>query len=70
MWYEIIPPMLIIGLIPIVPLLGNYYANLYFLGNPMRRDLRDVWDRNMFTRDCRVGDSPWNHKGLENIPDD
>ncbi|XP_025986131.1 uncharacterized protein LOC113002981 [Solenopsis invicta] len=70
MWYEIIPPMLIIGLIPVFPQWATYYINQFVLGNPMRRDMRDIWDRHMFTRDCRIDGAPWKNRGLENIPDD
>ncbi|KAM0726596.1 NADH dehydrogenase [ubiquinone] 1 alpha subcomplex subunit 1 [Formica fusca] len=70
MWYEILPSMVIVGLVPVVPQLAAYYINQYFLGNPMRRDMRNVWDRNMFTRDSRIDGAPWKNRGLENIPDD
>ncbi|GAB1864691.1 hypothetical protein CAJAP_05770 [Camponotus japonicus] len=70
MWYEIIPSMIIIGLVPVVPQIGAYYINLFFLGNGMRRDLRDIWDRHMITRDSRIDGAPWLNRGLENIPDD
>ncbi|XP_028046420.1 NADH dehydrogenase [ubiquinone] 1 alpha subcomplex subunit 1 [Monomorium pharaonis] len=70
MWYEIIPPMLIIGLIPVLPQWATWYINEFTLGNPMRRDMRDIWDRHMFTRDSRIDGAPWRHRGLENVPDD
>ncbi|CAL1687958.1 unnamed protein product [Lasius platythorax] len=70
MWYEIIPSLIVVGLVPVIPQLGAYYLNQYFLGNPMRRDMRDIWDRHMFTRDSRIDGAPWKHRGLENIPDD
>ncbi|KAL6436695.1 hypothetical protein ACFW04_004853 [Cataglyphis niger] len=70
MWYEILPSMFIVGLVPVVPQIAAYYLNQYFLGNPMRRDMRDIWDRNMFTRDFRIDGAPWKNRGLENIPDD
>lgn len=33
MWYEILPSMIIVGLVPVVPQLAAYYINQYFLGN-------------------------------------
>ncbi|XP_018367099.1 PREDICTED: uncharacterized protein LOC108763736 [Trachymyrmex cornetzi] len=70
MWYEILPSMVIIGMVPILPQWAAYYLNQYFLGNPMRRDLRQEWDRHMFTRDIRISGAPWKNRGLENVPDD
>ncbi|XP_032678862.1 uncharacterized protein LOC116847695 [Odontomachus brunneus] len=70
MWYEIIPSLLIIGMVPVVPQLFASLVNNYFLGNSMRRDMRDIWDRHMFTRDSRIDGAPWKNRGLQNIPDD
>ncbi|KYM80965.1 hypothetical protein ALC53_08529 [Atta colombica] len=62
MWYEIIPSMVIIGMIPILPQWVTYYLNQFTLGNPMRRDLRTTWDRHMFTRDNRIDGAPWKNR--------
>ncbi|KAH0954369.1 hypothetical protein HN011_007322 [Eciton burchellii] len=70
MWYEIIPTALLASLVGMAPQTIVYYVNQYFLGNPMRRNLSLTWDRNMFTRDCRIDGAPWRNSGLDNIPDD
>lgn len=28
----------------------------------MRRDMREVWDRHMFTRDSRIDGAPWKNR--------
>lgn len=70
MWYEIIPPLIIVGLVPIVPQYISYYLNSFVFGNPMRRNMCDIWDRHMYTRDWRTDGAPWKNKGLANVPDD
>ncbi|EFN77109.1 uncharacterized protein LOC112589906 [Harpegnathos saltator] len=70
MWYEMLPPLFLIGLIPVAPQYWSAFVNQLILGNPMRRNMTKVWDRHMFTRDGRIDGAPWKHRGLENIPDD
>ncbi|XP_025073457.1 uncharacterized protein LOC112552448 [Pogonomyrmex barbatus] len=70
MWYEILPPLIIASSVAVVPQWAIWHINEFFLGNPMRRDLHQLWDRHMFTRDCRISGAPWKNRGLQDIPDD
>lgn len=45
MWYEIIPSMLIIGLVPIIPQVASYYINQLVLGNVSTQTSRDITSR-------------------------
>lgn len=49
-----------------------HYGNIWFYGNPMRRDLSETWDIRMMERDLRLSGHTSKvliTKGLESIPD-
>lgn len=41
---------------------AKLYNSLISPLQPMRRDMRDIWDRHMFSRDIRIDGKPWEHR--------
>lgn len=70
MWYEILPPVIIIaaaiGLCPLV----SMPANWLILGNKYRRDIGEREGFYHYLRDFSRFGSPYSVTGLENIPDE
>ncbi|KAH0549458.1 hypothetical protein KQX54_009448 [Cotesia glomerata] len=70
MWWECIPSGAIIVICLALPQYSAWYFNKAVYGNHYRRSLESTFDRNMFSRDSRVGGAPWILKGLESLPDE
>ncbi|CAB0038320.1 unnamed protein product [Trichogramma brassicae] len=70
MWYETLPPLLIIGVLMTTYQVNSVLVTKLLMGVPYRREIDDVFQRVMWTRDTRVSGVPWRLAGLENIPDE
>ncbi|XP_077290145.1 NADH dehydrogenase (ubiquinone) MWFE subunit [Arctopsyche grandis] len=71
MWFEIIPPGLIIVGALFLPAAVMNVMHSTVIKTPYRRHIHDTWDRMLYLRDERVGDgNVYTVKGLQSIPDE
>ncbi|XP_045765845.1 uncharacterized protein LOC123867711 [Maniola jurtina] len=69
MWFNIIPPYVIILGAIAGPGYALWWSHYFFLGNHYRRGNHSRWDRVMYSRDWRLTGNPYVVNGLKELPD-
>uniref|UniRef100_G1K0D6 Uncharacterized protein n=2 Tax=Rhodnius TaxID=13248 RepID=G1K0D6_RHOPR len=71
MWYEILPAAGIICAAMTFPSVFNYYFHKFiYSGNPYRRGISPVFNKDLYLRDTRLSNNPYIMQGLDKIPDE
>ncbi|XP_076757702.1 uncharacterized protein LOC143427436 [Xylocopa sonorina] len=70
MWYEILPPAMVIAVCSALPFYVSPYINKFFLGNPQVRNWKTPLEHIGYGRDYEQGGGKfWKFNGLDVIPD-
>ncbi|XP_017876492.1 uncharacterized protein LOC108622886 [Ceratina calcarata] len=70
MWYEALPPIIIIGIFSAIPFHVAPYINKFFIGNPNLRNYDSDISHLGYTRDFEQNERKlWKFNGLDAIPD-
>ncbi|XP_016845272.1 uncharacterized protein LOC107982175 [Nasonia vitripennis] len=70
MWYEALPPLLIIGTLMYSYQITSTLITKAMFGNPYRRLTHDSWMRQMIHRDQMMAGDCFTQVGPETLPDE
>ncbi|XP_050432568.1 uncharacterized protein LOC126840703 [Adelges cooleyi] len=70
MWYEALPPAVIVFVLLNIPDKVCSFTNKLALGNKFRRDIGTPWIQRYYTRDWELTGHPYKTQGLEALPDE
>ncbi|VVC39948.1 Hypothetical protein CINCED_3A014922 [Cinara cedri] len=69
MWYEAMPPAIIVYILLNIPDKICSLSNKVFFGNVYKRDIGKPWIQQLYARDWELTGDPYKAQGLESLPD-
>ncbi|CAK9815291.1 NADH dehydrogenase [ubiquinone] 1 alpha subcomplex subunit 1 [Anthophora plagiata] len=69
MWYECLPPMIIISICMVIPEAMSPYIKQLTIGTKYVRSFDTSFNCNMLCRDKRQSNNWYKFKGLDSLPD-
>ncbi|XP_050541956.1 uncharacterized protein LOC126905875 [Daktulosphaira vitifoliae] len=70
MWYEALPPAVIVFVLLNIPDRFCSLTNKLVLGNTYRRDIGKPWMQRYYARDWELTGNPYKAQGLESLSDE
>ncbi|XP_017792966.1 PREDICTED: NADH dehydrogenase [ubiquinone] 1 alpha subcomplex subunit 1 [Habropoda laboriosa] len=69
MWYECLPPLMIILTCTTIPNFVSPYITKFFTGTPNLRSYTNFLEQELLMRDIKLSNNWYIYNGLEVIPD-